>query len=118
MYNNDELDWSKLETEHTVYIQVPQVKKLPEGIFVCPECRGSGRRTAAYRDPGPNKMDKCFMCDGTGEIVKCSHANCNNHIPNVPHRYPTKLCFGHERERIYKIYRDAVKEERRVFTKK
>lgn len=36
MYKDDEIDWSKLETEHTVYIQVPQVKEfcLPQKRFV------------------------------------------------------------------------------------
>lgn len=110
MYKYDEIDWSKLETERIVYIQTSHIKKLDKGVFVCPECYGIGRVTSVYRDPGPNKMGKCHICEGTGEIIKC--IKCNRPLPNIPHMYPTKLCIIHEEERIDKLVKEHINKEK------
>jgi len=107
MYKGDKIDWSKLETEHTVYIQVPQVKKLSEGIFVCPECNGEGHIVTVHHTFPQHKYGKCYMCDGTGEIIKCIHHGCNESVANNQHTNPTKLCCMHEEERIDEIYKKA-----------
>lgn len=99
MYNS-KIDWSKLtpKTERTTYIQTSIVEKLDSGIFVCPECWGSGKVTVIYRDPGPNKMGICWTCYGIGEVIRCEHPECGEPVPNTPN-YPSKLCHKHLKEK-------------------
>jgi len=110
MYSNTEINWSKQTSkkERITYTQIPFTEKLPDGIFICPHCYGSGKVTEIYKDPGPNKMGKCHICDGTGEIIKCIHPDCNSSVPNNPQLYPTKLCRKHEEERMDIIYKKAI----------
>jgi len=77
------IDWETLGTKRTEKIVSTTFieKILPPGSYVCPKCYGSGCVTVMYRDPGPNKMGKCSMCDGMGEITKCPTCD-NNPVPN------------------------------------
>ncbi len=100
MYKDDEIDWSSLQTEHTVYIQVPQVKKLAKGIFVCPECDGEGHIVTVHRTFSPHKYGKCHICEGTGEIQKCTNINCNRPVSSM---YVNKLCNTCNEEYIHNL---------------
>jgi DnaJ-class molecular chaperone len=102
-----EINWNDLETERTIAKRVFETKKLPDGVYSCPACYGSGRVVMIYRDPGPNKYMSCGTCDGTGEIIKCKKEGCEEPVPNNKHWYPDGLCTKHERERIDTIMKNG-----------
>lgn len=102
------IDYNSLSKERSVRTTSYYTKKLPEGVYVCPACYGSGRVVTVYRDPGPNKTGECFMCCGTGEIKKCKHPDCNEPIPADDAWTQNGLCSEHEREYIREsIYKDT-----------
>ncbi len=100
---SEPIDYTTLEKERRVRTTSFHTKKLPEGVYACPVCYGSGRVTMAYRDPGPNKTGECWTCRGTGEIKKCKHPDCNEPIPADNAWTPYGLCMEHEREYIKQL---------------
>lgn len=106
--HNNKIDWSKLKKERIVYETISSVKHLGDDIYSCPLCDGSGRAVEVHRTFPPHKYDKCGVCDGTGEIIKCIHSGCNNPVANNQTKYPSELCYEHER--IDKIYKKAIEQ--------
>ncbi len=100
------IDWNNLQKERSVPITTFKLKKLPNDVFACPNCYGSGKVTIVFRDPGPNRMGTCYVCDGTGEIIKCLHPDCDEPVPNESNWYSNKLCAKHEREYIDKLVKE------------
>jgi len=107
MSNNIEINWSNLQKERIVYRTTSETKHLGDNIYSCPTCDGSGRVVTSHRTFSPHGYGKCYMCDGTGEIIKCIHHGCNESVANNQHTNPTKLCCMHEEERIDEIYKKA-----------
>lgn len=103
----EKFEWDKLiETKRTErVVSTTFVEKiLPDGVYVCPNCYGSGCVTEIYRDPGPNKMKKCPMCKGLIEITKCP--TCNNNP--VPNSNPVEECIDCKTIRWDKNRKDFI----------
>jgi RecJ-like exonuclease len=103
--NDKNIEWDKLEKKRTVEIVTTTYneKTLEDGVYVCPRCCGDGQVTEVYRDPGPNKMGKCYTCHGIGEIRKCDACNVNS-VPNYKEE-KHRICLEcHDRE-----FQEAIK---------
>ena len=74
----EEIDWENLPTAIDTW--VISTKNLPEGIYACPRCGGTGRVQVGHADPGPNPTVKCGMCNGARAIKKCKECR-DNPIP-------------------------------------
>jgi len=112
MSNNIEINWSNLQKERIVYRTTSETKHLGDNIYSCPTCDGSGRVVTSHRTFSPHGYGKCYMCDGTGEIIKCVHPKCNKSVPNNQNRYPTQLCVEHEEEHIDKLCKQALEQKK------
>lgn len=99
----EQIDYNTLEKTRLVRESTYRTKKLPEGVYACPFCYGSGRVTTVYRDPGPNRTGQCYTCGGTGEIKKCKHPDCNEPIPADDAWTPYGLCMNHEKEYLKEL---------------
>lgn len=97
------IDYNTLSKERIISETIHHTKKLPEGVYACPSCHGSGRVTTIYRDPSPNKTGQCGTCRGTGEITKCKIPDCFEPVPNDPHWHSNGLCFEHEEKYFKKL---------------
>lgn len=115
MYKSDEIDWTKLRTELTEYIHIPQETKLPSGIFVCSCCDGSGRVVTVHRTFPPHKYGKCYICNGTGKIKKCIVPDCKRALSSND---LGKLCIGHEEERRDKMIKELLDKEQSAYPEK
>ena len=81
----EEIDWDNLPTAIDTW--VISTKNLPEGIYACPRCEGTGRVQVGHADPGPNPTVKCGMCNGARAIKKCKECQTNpipaNDVPGL-----------------------------------
>jgi DnaJ-class molecular chaperone len=83
--------WETLQKSRTVTETIHYEKELPEGVYACPNCQGSGQSMSVHRTFGPHGYSKCGICAGTGEIIKCD--NCKtNPVPNNPNWFFYPIC--------------------------
>ena len=85
-------EWDKLETRRTEEITTTTYteKILPEGVYACPHCNGTGKAEIGYSFRDGIIYTTCGMCKGTGEIRKCTQCNINP-IPNDDN---TSRCYN------------------------
>ena len=74
----EEIDWDDLQS--TIKVWIETTERLPEGVYACPRCEGTGRVQVGHADPGPNPTVKCGMCNGARAIKKCKECR-DNPIP-------------------------------------
>ena len=65
----EKIYWDNLPT--TIRVWVETTETLPEGVYACQRCKGTGTIQVGHADPGPNPAVKCGMCNGTQRIKKC-----------------------------------------------
>ena len=68
---SEKIDWDALLRTIEVTVCKTVTEKLPEGLYACPRCEGTGRIQVGHADPGPNPTIRCGMCNGTQKIKKC-----------------------------------------------
>ena len=80
----EQIKWDKLETHRTVENTVTTYieKVLPEGVYVCPHCYGTGKAVIGHSFRDGDIYTICGMCKGTCEIRKCPKCNINP-VPNL-----------------------------------
>lgn len=88
------VNWKYLPT--TISVWVETIEELPEGVYACPQCKGTGRIQVGHADPGSNPTVKCDMCSGTQKIKKCVECGTNP----VPSNDNSGLCKDCEIDRI------------------
>lgn len=82
--DDNKIKWNELYKERTIKIYPPPIiekKQLPKGVYLCPNCLGDGKEIDIHRMFGSHTYRKCHICNGIGEIKKCSICNINP-IPN------------------------------------
>ena len=47
--------------------------------ITCSECGGTGQSYTLDSDSGMEDLDKCWMCDGVGEVVDTTEEIINGH---------------------------------------
>lgn len=101
---SNKIDWSKLSKIRTVkkVTTTYEEKQLPEGVYACPQCEGSGRVMTVHSMFGPHQYGKCGMCNGTGEIIKCETCNTNP-VPNNANWYFYPICHDCHNIKIKKL---------------
>ena len=65
----ENIDWDSLKKSIKVWVKTNQA--LPDDLYACPRCEGTGRIQVGHADPGPNPTIKCGMCNGTQMIKRC-----------------------------------------------
>lgn len=61
---------NRILVEHG-YIVPDKYIDLEDYELICDLCRGTGKITTVYHDPGPNEIGNCYKCDGVGKVLKC-----------------------------------------------
>ena len=98
------IDWDNLPTTTKVWVETTE--RLPEGVYACPRCEGTGRIEVGHADPGPNPSVKCGMCNGVRVIKRCEKCRGNP----VPTNSVLGLCKDCEEQ----LMKDTVELEKRV----
>lgn len=91
------IDWDNLPTLISVWVET--IKKLPDGLYACPRCEGTGRVEVGHADPGPNPTVRCGMCNGTRAIKKCKECRTNP----IPANSTLGLCDECEKKAMQHI---------------
>ena len=93
----EEIDWNDLQS--TIKVWVETTERLPEGLYACPRCEGTGKIQVGHADPGPNPTVKCGMCMGTKKIKRCGKCQKNP----VPSDDVSGLCDECERKAMQHV---------------
>ena len=104
----ENIEWDKLEktrVERVVSTKFIE-KHLPEGVYACPHCDGSGKIMEIHRFRPPHKYMECGMCMGTGEIRKCHICNINP-VPNIE-KQECIDCFEIKGKRLREEFMERV----------
>lgn len=94
---SEKIDWDNLPTAIDTWKVT--TKNLPEGLYGCPRCEGTGRVQVGHADPGPNPTVKCGMCNGVRAIKKCKECQVNP----VPANSIMELCDECEGKKMQHI---------------
>lgn len=91
---------SELKKEITITETTTKEKviSLPDNVYACPHCAGSGEIEIGHRDgwsgginvTGPI-MAKCGVCQGTKAVVPCK--KCGFLMPDNEHNRKYRICF-------------------------
>jgi len=106
----ENIEWDKLQTSRTVRVIVePKYieKKLPEGVYACPQCDGEEKVMTVHRMFGSHKYGTCGMCRRTGEIRKCTVCNINP-VPNIKNQEECIDCFEIKSKRLSEEFMERV----------
>ena len=90
----EKIDWESLLKTINVWVETAQA--LPDDLYACPHCEGTGRIQVGHADPGPNPTIKCGMCNGTQIIKKCHTCQINP----IPSDSRSCMCNKCETERL------------------
>lgn len=84
----EKIYWDSLQKSIEVWVKT--IQALPDDLYACPRCEGTGRIQVGHADPGPNPTIKCGMCNGSQMIKKCNICQ-ENPVPSND-----RACMCHE----------------------
>ncbi len=107
----EKIDWNNLNKKRTVEILNKPTyieKQLPDGVYACPHCEGSGKVVIGHSFLYGDIFAKCGMCKGCGEIQKCLQCNINP-IPNDDSTTICRDCNEIKMQKLREEFTERVK---------